>query len=139
MYIGDAGLGGPEEIDYDQGNRGGLNFGWPCFQGTYPFDTTRSCADPVAPVYEYDHGGGRCAVIGGVVVRDPRLPGLAGRYLFADYCDGVMHSTSIVDGKTTDVADLGLTVPTLSSFGVDAQGQVYVTATDGGVYRLDPS
>jgi glucose/arabinose dehydrogenase len=139
MYIGDAGLGGPEELDYDAGNRGGLDFGWPCFQGTDPFDTTRTCADPVAPVYQYDHGDGRCAVIGGVVVRDPRLPGLAGRYLFGDYCEGKIHSVAIVDGKATDVADLGVTLPTLSSFGADAQGQVYLAATDGGVYRLDPA
>jgi len=30
-------------------------------------------------------------------------------------------------------------VPTLDSFGVDGLGRVYVTATDGGVYRLDPA
>ena len=34
--------------------------------------------------------------------------------------------------------DLGLTLPTLSSFGVDGRGNVYAVATDGGVYRLDP-
>jgi glucose/arabinose dehydrogenase len=139
MVIGDAGLGGPEEIDYDQGNRGGLDFGWPCFQGTYPFDGTQTCADPVMPIYEYDHGNGRCAVIGGVVVRDPRLTDLTGRYLFADYCEGKIQSTSIVGGQATDVRELGLTLPTISSFGVDAQERVYVAATDGGVYRLDPS
>ncbi len=139
MIIGDAGLGGPEEIDYDQGNHGGLDFGWPCFQGTAPFDTTETCAGAVPPVYEYDHGGGRCAVIGGVVVRDPRLTGLDGRYLFGDYCDGKIVSTAIANGQATDVRELGLTLPTLSTFGVDAEQQIYVAATDGGVYRLDPS
>jgi hypothetical protein len=39
---------------------------------------------PGRPIYDYDHGGGRCTVIGGVVVRDPRLPSLAGHYLFGD-------------------------------------------------------
>jgi glucose/arabinose dehydrogenase len=139
LYIGDAGLGGPEEIDYVQANQGGLNFGWPCFQGSVPFDATRHCDAPVAPVYEYDHGGGRCTVIGGLVVRDPRLPSLAGRYLFGDYCDGKIHGALIADGKTADVSDLDLTVPGLSSFGVDGRGRVYVTSTDGGVYRLDPA
>jgi glucose/arabinose dehydrogenase len=139
LYIGDAGLGGPEEIDYAAGNPGGLNFGWPCFQGMDPFDATETCADPVSPVYQYDHGGGRCTVIGGVVVRDPRLPTLAGRYLFADYCDGKITSTVVENGKATDVRDLGLQVAALSSFGVDGLGRVYVTSTDGGVYRLDPA
>jgi hypothetical protein len=65
-------------------NKGGLNFGWPCFEGTVAGPTSQTCADPVGPIYDYDHGGGRCAVIGGVVVRDPRLPSLAGHYLFGD-------------------------------------------------------
>ena len=122
-----------------EGNRGGLNFGWPCFEGSITLPTTESCADPVAPVYEYDHGGGRCAVIGGVVVHDPRLPALDGRYLFGDYCDGKLHSMLVTGGKADAVSDLGLTVPTLASFGVDGRGRVYVTATDDGVYRLDPA
>jgi glucose/arabinose dehydrogenase len=139
LYVGDAGEGDREEIDYVEGNRGGLNFGWPCFEGSIALPTTQSCADPVAPVYEYDHGGGRCAVIGGVVVHDPRLPALDGRYLFGDYCDGKLHSTLVAGGRADAVSDLGLTVPTLDSFGVDGRGRVYVTATDGGVYRLDPA
>jgi glucose/arabinose dehydrogenase len=139
LYVGDAGEGEREEIDYVAGNTGGLNFGWPCFEGTAAHATAQTCASPIAPVFDYDHGGGRCAVIGGVVVHDPRLPSLAGHYLFGDYCDGKLHGMLVAGGKPTGVADLGLTVPTLSSFGTDGLGRVYVTATDGGVYRLDPA
>lgn len=139
LYVGDAGEGEREEIDHVAGNTGGLNFGWPCFEGTVAGPSTQTCPGAVGPVYDYDHGGGRCAVIGGVVVHDPRLPSLAGRYLFGDYCDGKLHSMLVEDGRATDVTDLGLTVPTLDSFGVDGLGRVYVTATDGGVYRLDPA
>jgi glucose/arabinose dehydrogenase len=139
LYVGDAGEGEREEIDYVEGNRGGLNFGWPCFEGSVPFPTAIACADPVAPIYDYDHAGGRCAVIGGVVVRDPRLPAFQGRYLFGDYCDGKLHNMLVTDSTAGAVSDLGLTVPTLDSFGVDGRGRVYVTATDGGVYRLDPA
>jgi hypothetical protein len=74
-----------------------------------------------------------------VVVRDPRLPSLGGRYLFGDYCDGKLHTLLVDGGKATDVTDLRLIVPTLDSFGVDGLGRVYLTATDGGVYRLDPA
>ena len=139
LYIGDAGEGNAEEIDYVAGNAGGLNFGWPCFEGNLPYETTQTCSGPTSPVYDYDHGGGRCAVIGGVVVHDPRLPSLTGRYLFGDYCDGKVHSILVVDGKAGDIADLGLVVPTLDSFGTDGRGRVYLTATDGGLYRLDPA
>jgi glucose/arabinose dehydrogenase len=139
LYLGDAGEGDLEEIDYVQGNAGGQNFGWPCFQGTKPMSAPEDCQHAVPPIYEYDHSKGRCAVIGGVVVRDPRLPSLAGRYLFGDYCNGEIDSLLVAEGKATDVRELGLSVPTLSSFGVDGRGRVYVTATDGGVYRLDPA
>jgi glucose/arabinose dehydrogenase len=139
LYLGDAGEGDLEEIDYVQGNAGGQNFGWPCFEGTRPFTASENCPGPVPPIYEYDHSKGRCAVIGGVVVHDPRLPSLAGRYLFGDYCNGEIDSLLVVDGKATEVRELGLSVPTLSSFGVDGRGRVYATSTDGGVYRLDPA
>jgi glucose/arabinose dehydrogenase len=139
LYVGDPGEGGNEELDYVQGNQGGVNFGWPCFQASARFDSTRSCPGAVPPIYEYDHRGGRCAVIGGVVVRDPRLVDLGGRYLFGDYCDGKVRSLEVVDGKAVDVRDLGVTVPALSSFGVDGRGRVYLVSTEGGVYRLDPA
>ena len=139
LYLGDAGEGDIEEIDYAQSNVGGQNFGWPCFQGTSVFTPGADCPGAVPPIYQYGHAGTRCAVIGGVVVRDPRLPSLAGRYLFGDYCDGKIISFLVADGKATEVHDTGLSVPTLSSFGVDGRGRVYLTATDGGVYRLDPA
>jgi glucose/arabinose dehydrogenase len=139
LYVGDPGEGGNEEIDYVQGNAGGVNFGWPCFEASARFDLTRTCPGAVPPVYEYDHGGGRCAVIGGVVVHDSRLPAFAGRYLFADYCDGKVRSLAIEDGKATDVRDLGVTLPALSSLGVDGRGRVHIVSTEGGVYRLDPA
>jgi glucose/arabinose dehydrogenase len=139
LYLGDAGEGDIEEIDYVQGNVGGQNFGWPCFEGNSVFTPGETCPDAVPPIYQYGHAGTRCAVIGGVVVRDPRLPSLGGRYLFGDYCDGKIISMLVADGKATELHDTGLSVPTLSSFGVDGRGRVYVTATDGGVYRLDPA
>jgi glucose/arabinose dehydrogenase len=139
LYLGDAGEGNTEEIDYVQSNVGGKNFGWPCFEGANVFTAGAVCPGAVPPIYAYGHAGTRCAVIGGVVVRDPRLPSLAGRYLFGDYCDGKIISFLVADGKATELHDTGLSVPTLSSFGVDGRGRVYMTATDGGVYRLDPA
>ena len=48
--------------------------------------------------------------------------------------------------RTVRVADvaagdraLGLTVPSLSSFGLDGAGRIYVTSIDGGVFRLAPA
>jgi glucose/arabinose dehydrogenase len=139
MYIGDVGLGAQEEIDIVPARTGGLNFGWPCFEGSQPFDATETCVDPVPPIVSIPHGAGDCSIIGGVVWRDPRIPALDGRYLFGDYCTGTVSTIVVQGGKVVDKDDLGVTVPVMSSFGVDGLGRVYVMSTAGGVYRLDPA
>jgi hypothetical protein len=63
---------------------------------------------------------------------------LAGRYLYGDFCAGAVSSLVLEGGSVAGGGDLGLRVPSLSSFGVDGLGRVYVTSTSGGVYRLDP-
>jgi hypothetical protein len=87
-------------------------------------------------VLEYSHAGGACSVTGGVVDRDRRLPALAGRYLYGDYCTGVVRSFRIVNGRATGDRRVGFTVPSLSSFGQDAGGRVYAVSLNGPVYRL---
>ena len=138
MFVGDAGEGAREEIDLIPKGTSGQNFGWPCFEGTVPFDPTAQCADPVAPLIDIPHSPDVCAVIDGVVVRDPRLPALAGRYLYGDFCGGHIIAAQIEGTAVTASDELGLVVPELTSFGVDGVGRVYLTALDGNVYRLDP-
>ena len=138
MYIGDAGEGTREEIDLVPGGTSGQNFGWPCFEGTVVFDPTAKCADAVPPLIDIPHSGGVCAVVGGVVARDPRIPALGGRYLFGDYCGGKIEAAEVENGKVTASADVGLVVPELTSFGMDGVGRVYATSLTGAVYRLDP-
>jgi hypothetical protein len=69
------------------------------------------------------------------------MPELAGTYFFADYCSGFVRSFRLVNGQATDVRDWtaslsGVDSPT--SFGLDAEGEVYVVDYDGEVYRLEP-
>jgi len=92
----------------------------------------------VPPLYEYAREGVNCAVVGGLVVRDPRLPALSGSYVFADYCGGEIEALRVRGGKA-DRRSLGLArVQGLTSFGEDALGRVYVLTFAGSVYRLDP-
>ena len=101
-----------------------------------PYQT--GCVDPVAPAYEYDHSGGACGVIGGVVSRDPDVPALLGRYLFSDLCTGHIWSATLSDDGTLGAPeDTGLDVGSPTSFGVDAAGQVYVMTLGGDVDRFD--
>ena len=137
LYIGDVGQNAREEIDYARrGAASGRNYGWSCFEGRRRHDTSRNCPNSTPPVLDYDRGGGECSVTGGVVVRDPNLPALRGRYVYGDYCTGVVRSFRIVNGRATGDRRAGLNVPSLSSFGEDARGRVYATSLNGAVYRL---
>jgi hypothetical protein len=90
-------------------------------------------------VFEYDHVNGRCAIIGGPVVRDPSLPDLEGRYLYGDFCTGEIRSIALGSTATLD-ATTGLNVGPrgLSSFGEDGCGHVYVMREiPAAVVRID--
>jgi glucose/arabinose dehydrogenase len=139
LYLGDVGEGNQEEIDYEPAGTGGYNFGWPCFEGTAVFDATATCPDPVAPLLAYSHAPSLCAVIGGVVLHDPRLPSLDGFFLYSDLCDGEVRALRVQDGTLAATQDLHLNVPGADSFGMDALGRAYVVSVNGPVYRLDPS
>jgi glucose/arabinose dehydrogenase len=137
LYIGDVGQDRQEEVDYARrGEARGRNYGWSCFEGRLRYDDSRSCPAPVGPVLTYSLSGENCAVTGGVVVRDPGLPQLGGHYLYGDACGAQVRSFRIAGGKATNDGSLGLNVPSLSSFGEDAGGGVYLTSLEGAVYRL---
>jgi glucose/arabinose dehydrogenase len=137
LYIGDVGQGSLEEINYARrGGARGRNYGWSCFEGRRAFNGARSCPGASPPVHQYGRSGGACSVTGGVVVRDPALPALAGRYVYGDYCAGQIRSFRIQGGSATDDRGHDLRVAELSSFGEDARGRVYATSLNGPVYRL---
>jgi glucose/arabinose dehydrogenase len=138
-FVGDVGSTSREEVNLVPRGASGLNFGWPCFEGTLVFDEAATCDLPVFPLLERPRADGACALIGGVVVRDPRLPALVGRYLYGDLCAGTITAVATDGRRVTAAGDLGLSVPLLTSFGVDGEERVYVTSGEGGVYRLDPA
>ena len=137
-WVADVGQERREEIDLIPAARSGLNFGWPCFEGTLPFDTGESCVSPTTPVFEYEHGDDACSVTGGVVVRDARLPQLDGVFLFSDFCGGVLRGLRRTSTGVELVAT-GLSVPRPTGFGSDSLGRVYVASGGGTVVRIDPS
>ena len=139
LYIGDVGEGVREEIDYEPAGKGGFNFGWPCFEGTVTFDPTATCPNPVAPIFDYNHNTNLCAVIGGVVLHDPRLPALDGDFLYSDLCGGEIMAMHVKDGALASNDDLKLNVPGADSFGMDALGRAYVISVNGPIYRIDPA
>lgn len=141
VSIGDVGQDNREEIDYETPRSlRGANFGWDAFEGFRRYKSPDASPPPRSherPIEDYPTAGGNCAVTGGYVVRDPELNSLFGRYVYADHCAGQIRSLIPDTGGGQDDKALGLDEPTISSFGEDAAGHVYVVSlASGRVSRL---
>jgi len=138
--IGDVGQDNFEEVDYlPRGRQAGVNLGWSAFEAFARYNKDQSAPGAILPIFAYGtHSDGNCSITGGYVVRDPGLRSLYGRYLYGDFCAGELRSFIPSLPKAEDDKALGLTVPSLSSFGEDSTGHVYATSLEGPVYRLDP-
>jgi glucose/arabinose dehydrogenase len=146
LVIGDVGQNAFEEIDYEPRNRGGRNYGWRNREGAHDNVTSRPPAflPLVDPVHEYGRASGQ-SVTGGFVYRGRSLgPAYAGRYFFADYVQGRVWSLALsIDGQgeahaaglTDHTAELGgqSQLGNISSFGVDADAELYVVSLTRGM------
>jgi glucose/arabinose dehydrogenase len=142
LWIGDVGQNMWEEVDHVARGKGlAANFGWSHFEGTHLFDASHPLTPGghlVSPVAEYPHSLG-CSITGGYVYRGPSIPGLDGRYVYADYCSSRMWTLSAGSTKTlTDVTSLanagGLKTPV--SFGEGSDGSLYVLSGQGELFRF---
>jgi glucose/arabinose dehydrogenase len=139
LTIADVGQNDIEEVNFVRRGRGrGANFGWRPFEGRARYAPGESAPGHVPPVITRSHGAGWCSITGGVIVRDPALAGLRGRYVFGDFCQSRIRSARLSPGRARSVRGTSLRVESLSSFGEDARGRVYVTSLDGPVYRIVP-
>ena len=134
LYIGDVGQNTWEEIDFlPTGSPGGTNFGWNFREGAHDYKGggPEGMVDPVA---EYSHTEGGCSVTGGYVYRGS-MPEWNGIYLYGDYCTGMIwgliHSDS--GWQSQLLFDLDITI---TSFGQDESGELYLLSDSGGVFRL---
>lgn len=147
LWIADVGQRAREEINREPGgSAGGSNYGWDCREGfASAASPPSSCATAavctpvggaVDPVHDYDHGGGRCSVTGGFVYRGAMHPGFDGEYFFADWCSRDLYSLRD-NGPGHTLTSYSTPLPAHpTTFGEDANGEVYVGAGDT-VYRLD--
>jgi glucose/arabinose dehydrogenase len=139
LWIGDVGQGEWEEIDHTPRESPGLeNYGWDVFEGRHRYEDKEP--DPrgrlVEPIHEYSHEHG-CSVTGGFVYRGQAIPAARGLYFYGDYCTGTIWSLVERGGRARDVRRHSFRVPTLSSFGEDAAGEVYLVALSGRLFRLE--
>jgi glucose/arabinose dehydrogenase len=138
-YIADVGQDRREEIDVVSSTASGVNFGWNITEGTlcYPTDPC-STTGITLPVLEYGHDAtGGCSISGGSVYRGSAIPVIAGRYFYSDFCSGFLRSIAFVNGVATEQIDWNIAnVGQILSFGLDAQGEIYMLSATGTVYRI---
>jgi len=145
LWCGDVGQEKWEEVD--RASAGGLNMGWRLLEGKHYYNwsghtkgalCTTSCK--TKPIIEYSHasfGGGNCAVTGGYVARRPGAA-LEGQYIFGDYCSGNVWAVpaNFGGGSLAQSNLLANTSYSISSFGKDDSGRIYLIDRGGSIYRL---
>jgi len=147
LYIGDVGQAQWEEINFQPDtSSGGENYGWRLMEGNHCYNPSVNC-DPgglIYPITEYSHSFG-CSVTGGIVYRGCRIPDLRGTYFYSDWCNGRIWSFRYDGNNLTDSTektseldpDGDLSIGNISSFGEDAQGELYILDfSDGEIYKL---
>ena len=149
LYIGTGdggGVGDPQNNAQDLGSlwgkilridprARGANFGWRPVEGTARYRAGEPARGHVEPVLVRSHRRGYCAIVGGVVVRDPNLP-LEGKYIFGDLCRNRLLTAQLSPTGAYQLRATSLKVSLITSFGEDALGRVYVTSLHGRVYRI---
>lgn len=158
LFIGDVGQSAREEISVQKASNagGGENYGWRLREGTIATPDVGGPQPPggVDPVFDYDRTIGR-TVIGGYVYRGRQIPTLRGVYVFGDYLgaqggnnrgriftfnyDGAIASNFQDITAQLFPAGGAFTLLNPSSFGEDANGEIYITdISSDSVYRIAP-
>ena len=141
LYVADVGQSVWEEIDFlPRGSEGLENYGWDVFEGNERFEDEEP--NPrgrlVSPILQYSHDEG-CSVTGGFVYRGEAIPSAYGHYFYGDFCSGFVWSFAVREGKAADEKRHPFEVASLSSFGEDLGGELYLLSLDGEVFRLAPA
>jgi glucose/arabinose dehydrogenase len=137
LFIADVGQFSWEEVSFQPASSaGGENYGWRRMEGAHCFDPPTNCNDGslTLPILEYDHSLG-CAIIGGFRYRGTSFAGMRGVYFYADNCSGRIWAATDAAGAwaSRELADTALSI---TSFGEDESGEMYVADGNGGIYRL---
>lgn len=136
LWAADVGQNSYEEIDIiEEGN----NYGWDIMEGAHCFEPSAGCDQTglELPIWEYGRGEG-ISVTGGFVYRGPTLNGLNGLYIYGDFGSGKIWALDYSDLDNPVNTELTEADFSISSFGVDADNELYICDYGGGnIYRLE--
>jgi len=135
MFVADVGQDKFEEIDIVQ--KGG-NYGWNTMEGLHCFNPPTNCntAGLSLPIIEISHPEA-VAVIGGFVYHGNALAGAQGMYIFGDLTGKIW---TLAENPPNTFTRTLLASPgfSISSFGQDTAGELYVVDEGGRVLKIVP-
>lgn len=139
VWIGDVGQFCTEEIDRVRTDDGGVNFGWPSYEGEREFlvDHFGEIEDHVPPVLTIEHQTGACSIAGGVVYRGEQFPDLRDHYAFVDSCDDRLRFASVENGSVGIVRAVDLPISQVVDLELDEAGELILTSLIDGVHRVE--
>ena len=111
-------------------------------EGTLCFNPPSGCneAGLRRPIKDYTHDDGACSIIGGFVYRGTKNPTVTGTYFYGDLCAGFVRSLQMQNGTLGTENSWPLLSPPagqqLTSFGEDAQGELYIVTQPSGLFRV---
>jgi len=140
IWVGDVGFSSWEEIDIVES---GKNYGWSqtegfeCRPGVI-CDT--SLYEP--PIFVYSNGTVGCSTTGGAVYRGKNRPELVGKYIYADWCYGLvwaLEDNGDSSYTNTLLTDEDFRIP---AFGMDESNELYIISYDfnnpSKIYKFQP-
>jgi glucose/arabinose dehydrogenase len=145
LFIADVGQGSVEEVNFQPAaSTGGEHYGWDVMEGSQCHEPISGCntAGLTPPAFEYTHAGGNCSVTGGYRYRGLQFPGLAGMYVYGDFCSGrIWGATRTGTTGPWTITQLLDWTSNISTFGEDEAGELYVAqyAAAGSIYRVSSS
>ena len=134
LWIADVGQNAVEEIDRVDYTEADLNYGWRCYEGSSPFNTTGCPAASTLtfPVFEYAQGSG-CSITGGKVYTGTTYPDAQGFFFYADLCDSRIAAVG-PDNVNQAFGTFGGN--TWTTFGRDVTGEIYIGDFNGTIYKI---
>ncbi len=135
LFLADVGQNRWEEVDLIE--KGG-NYGWNIMEGAHCFRPPTNCNTTglKLPIAEYANPTLGCSITGGYVYRGKQHAGLMGRYFFGDFCSGRLWALTESASGSWTMTELLQTGLSISSFGEDEEGELYVIDYSGSIYRL---
>ena len=133
LWLTDLGQQCVEELNILASADAGANLGWNLVEGSRPFLGANS-SSLRRPNFEYRHGRGRCAIIGGFVVHGGPHPILEDRYLFTDMCGAQLMALKLDEDPSVLAFPLHATQPVAL---VAGQAQdLYLIDLASGVWQI---